>query len=60
MINSPLFTVNRYDRDGDITEAGVFLHFENNTIIKVADTVGEFDKFIEALQTMSKEIKENY
>jgi len=31
------FFVNRYDRDGDVCEYGIFLYFENDVSIKVGD-----------------------
>lgn len=50
MITSPLFSVNRHDRDGDgdITEEGVFLEF-GDTSVKVCESPAEFDQFVEYL-----------
>ena len=55
----PLFSVNSYDRDGDISSKGIFLHF-GDVRIKVADSHRGFDAFVKYLETMSEEIIENY
>jgi hypothetical protein len=59
MINSPLFSVDDYDHEGDKNASGVFLHF-GDVRVHVAESVEDFDTLIERLQSMSKEIKENY
>jgi hypothetical protein len=55
----PNFSINDFDSDGDMSEAGVYLHF-GNARIRVADTKEEFTDFIKRLQSMEKEIYENY
>lgn len=54
-----MFSVNDYDYEGDIIDKGIYLHF-GDTRIRVADDVAGFEKFVEGLQTMSAEIKENW
>ena len=51
------FTINRYDRDGDLIDNGIFLHFDE-TIIKVAETIEEYDKVINHVISIKKEIIE--
>jgi len=53
------FSVNSYDWDGDIMDAGIFLHF-GNVRIKVAETGLEFQEFINNLEQMRNEISDNY
>lgn len=53
------FSVNSYDRDGDILDDGVFLHF-GNTAIKVADNFQDFLVFTEKIEKIKKEISESY
>lgn len=62
MIASPLFSINRYDRDGDLVEEGVFLHFGSQgpgvgTMIKVCDKPEEFTDFVQKLADMTDEIE---
>lgn len=54
-----LFSVNDYDRDGDINDEGIFLHFAE-TKVKVADNLDEFKIVVERIAEMTKEIEENY
>lgn len=54
-----MFSVNRYDRDGDIEETGIFLHF-GDTIVKAADTFADFRTLPDAIYSMVDEIRENY
>ena len=54
-----MFTVGDFDSDGDVTSEGVFLHF-GDVRVKVADNKENFGNFIEHLQRIDKEIKENY
>lgn len=56
---SIMFSVNRYDRDGDIEEEGIFLHF-GDTIVKAADTFADFRKLPDHIESMVEEIAENY
>ena len=44
MASKPTFSVNEYDKDGDISESGIFLHF-GIAKIKVAESVEEAVKF---------------
>jgi len=57
MLTKVLYSINRYDRDGDISEEGIYLHFED-TIIKVADNIKDFDKFCEQIIDINKEVQE--
>jgi len=51
----PTFSVNRYDKDGDVWEDGVYLHF-GMASLKVADTREEYKNFVERLKFMESEI----
>ena len=53
------FSIHDYDRDGDIYNRGIFLHF-GETRIKVATTLEEFKRVTERISGMTDEIKENY
>lgn len=55
----PYFSVNDYDKDGDIVEYGIYLHF-GDTRVLVAGTIHEFKRFVDRISSMSKEIEENY
>jgi hypothetical protein len=57
--SKPTFSVNHYDRVGDIVDEGVFLHF-GDTRIKVCDTPMDFEDFIDHLHCIHSEIAENY
>jgi hypothetical protein len=52
-----LFSVNEYDKDGDLINFGIFLHF-GETKIKVASDMGGFKNVIAKLQSMCGEIEE--
>lgn len=52
------FTINSYDKDGDIWEEGIYIHF-GETRIMVAKSFEEYEKFINNLTLMKQEIKEN-
>lgn len=52
------FSVNEYDYEGDIMEKGIYLHF-NNTRIKVADTIEEYEKLVDDLESIVDELNEN-
>jgi hypothetical protein len=54
-----LFSINEYDRDGDLTEEGVFLHFDGCRV-KAADSCADFRAIVECMQAMVREIDENY
>lgn len=55
----PQYSVNRYDKDGNVLEYGVYLHFPVGTSIWICDSILEFDMFIEDLKNISTELKEN-
>ena len=59
MAASPLFSINEYDKDGDICETGIFLHF-GETRIKIAESVSDITEFINNIKNIQKEIVENY
>ena len=54
------FSINRYDRDGDIMDEGIFLHFDNNLSILIGNTINDLQKFIYDIKDIKKEIEENY
>lgn len=54
-----LFSVNEYDRDGDRTDAGIYLHF-GDTRIKVANSLDEFKSVVDHISGMIDEIRDNY
>lgn len=54
-----LFSVNDYDRDGDIAEAGLFLHLGDNIRLRFEDTQDLAD-FANRILGMLPEIRENY
>ena len=56
---TPMFSINEYDYEGDVHEYGVYLHF-GDTRIKVAKDATGFDRFVEHLDGMRTEIRENY
>jgi hypothetical protein len=58
-IGSILFSVNEYDRDGDQTDTGIYLHF-GDTRIKVAKSLDEFKSVVARISGMVDEIRENY
>lgn len=41
-------------------EKGIFLHFGDNTIVKVCDTKEEFEEFVDGLKDMRSEITEKW
>jgi hypothetical protein len=53
-----LFSVNRYDKDGDSYEEGIYLHF-GEIAVRVAETIEEYEAIVERLKGMTKEIREN-
>lgn len=53
------FSVNEYDRDGDATDEGIFLHF-NDCRVKAADNINDFRSIVEHMEAMVREIEENY
>lgn len=58
--NNPVFfSVNDFDSDGDLSEQGVYLHFDSSRI-KVAEDLQDYRDFISELQRMEKEIAEIY
>jgi hypothetical protein len=58
-IQRPTFSINSYDKDGDIIDVGVFLHYDDVTIY-IADTLNSFKEHIKHLENIAKEISENY
>ena len=55
----PSFMVNEYDSDGDVVTEGISLCFGINTV-HVADSKEGFADFIKHLQTIEKELLDNY
>ena len=58
-LNKPLFSVNDYDREGDLMAKGIYLHF-GETRVKASDSLDEFREIIEHFESMVREIEENY
>lgn len=58
-IQKILFSVNSYDKDGDITDEGIFLHF-GDTCVKAASTLQEFRGIVAHFESMIDEIEQNY
>lgn len=54
-----LFSVNEYDKDGDITERGIFLHF-GETRVKAAENLEEFRSIYNQIANIIDEIEKNY
>ncbi len=52
------FSVNSYDRDGDIIDKGIFLHF-GDTMVRVADNLADFKSITFHMEKIVKEIEEN-
>ena len=53
----PSFSVNLYDRDGDMYCEGIYLHY-GDTIIKIATTLNGFNAHVQHLEKIAKEISE--
>ena len=51
------FSVNDFDRDGDISDQGIYLHF-GETRVKVADDLKEYGSFVDTVERMESEIAE--
>lgn len=58
-MKDPTFSINMYDRDGDLIDEGVFLHFGDMSV-KVAVSVADFKNFERCIVAMEREINENY
>jgi hypothetical protein len=56
-IKRPLFAINQYDKDGDITSEGIWLSF-GETRIRVASDVKDWEEFVEWIASMTQEIRE--
>ena len=54
----PTFSVNQHDKDGDVYDEGIYLHY-GHTSIRVATTLRGFKAHILHLQGMVDEISEN-
>lgn len=55
----PCFSINEYDKDGDISEEGIFLHF-GDTRIKVGNSLKELELLENNIYGIRKELEENY
>lgn len=53
----PLFSVNTYDRDGDIVESCVLLHIDNRTTLTFKSSV-ELEQFAVSILGMLPEIRD--
>ena len=54
------FDINMYDYEGDIYEKGIYIFFNDEIRIKVAEDVKGFQDFIMTLQAMEREIEEAF
>jgi hypothetical protein len=52
------FSINKYDKDGDITDEGIFLHF-GETMVKVSSSFDDFKTIVNEFKKMIKEIEDN-
>lgn len=52
------FSVNQYDKDGEVIDEGIFLYF-GDTSIKVASNFEEFKTILWQMQKIVNEIEEN-
>lgn len=53
------FSINQYDKDGDVIDKGIFLNF-GDTSIKVAANFAEFKTIVWQMEKIVKEISENW
>jgi hypothetical protein len=53
------FSINRYDKDGNVFEEGVFLNF-GETSVKAANSIEEFKSILFHFQAMIVEIETDY
>jgi hypothetical protein len=53
------FSVNMHDKDGDVFDKCILLHFNDTFILKISD-LKELDNTIKQLQDIKTEITENY
>lgn len=51
------FEVNTFDKDGDLIEEGIYLHF-NSCRIRVAGSMDEYYSLVSHLERMGAEISE--
>ena len=58
-VKKPTFTLHRYDSDGDVEEAGVWLCFDG-TMIKVASDPEDWNDFTQHLVDMTDEIDDGW
>jgi hypothetical protein len=58
-MNDILFSVDEFDKDGDISDHGIYLHF-GDTRVKVAHDKNDFLTFVKKMEKIFKEIDENY
>jgi len=54
--NRITFSIDSHDRDGDVCEDGIFIHF-GNTRIRVAGSFLEYLSFLTELRSMAPEIE---
>ena len=57
--NEIKFSVNEYDKDGDLVEKGVFLHF-GDTRVKASDSIKDFYDITRHFENMCDEIESVY
>jgi hypothetical protein len=49
------YSINEYDFEGDVVEAGIYLHLENAKI-KVANNIEEYRDFVSEFNLVTEEI----
>lgn len=59
------FSVNSYDKDGDLFEKGIFLHLRYDkhyslVSLKVGERLNDIDALVANLLSIKEEIRENY
>jgi len=58
-MDTPPYSINEYVCDGQCAEKGIFLHVENAKI-KVAESLDDFERYIQYLNRLLPEIRENW
>ena len=56
-MNKPMFSIDYHDKDGDVVEEGIYLHY-GDTAIRVAKTLDEFKAHNEILKSFEWEVAE--
>jgi len=51
------FSLNLYDYEGDIFEEGIYLHIDDNVMLKLKD-ISDIDSIINQLQNIKNEMEQ--